>query len=291
MGILLHNEKLKVKISEQGGELISVISCGNHIEFIWTGDPDYWGRHAPILFPIVGKVKDNQYRIGEKTYELGQHGFARDRVFEVIEKEDSRVILSLKWDKTSLEIYPYKYNLKMIYELKGASLKISYIVENLDEQTIYFSIGAHPGFNCPLLPGEAMEDYYFEFDRDETCPVLPINDGGYMLHDKIPFLNSEKKIALRPELFKGDALIFKDLSSRKISLKNKKNDHVITMDFDGFPLLGLWSKPSGAPFVCIEPWFGHCDYEDFTGDFSDKSGMIALDTGKKFDCSYRIDFS
>ncbi|PKM57302.1 MAG: galactose mutarotase [Firmicutes bacterium HGW-Firmicutes-3] len=291
MAILLHNEKLKVVISEHGGELISVVGCDDNLEFIWTGDSDYWGRHAPILFPIVGKVKDNQYKIGEKSYKLGQHGFARDRVFEVIEKGDREVILSLKWDQTSIEVYPYKFNLKMIYELKDSSLKISYIVENLDEQTIYFSIGAHPGFNCPLLPGEVMEDYYFEFDQDETCPVLPINDGGYMLHDKIPFLNSEKMIALTPELFKGDALIFEDLSSRKISLKNKKNNHVVTMDFDGFPLLGLWSKPSGAPFVCIEPWFGHCDYEDFTGDFSDKSGIIALSKDRSFDCSYSIDFS
>jgi len=291
MAIKLHNEKLKVVISEQGGELISVVSYEDNIEFIWTGDPDYWGRHAPILFPIVGKVKDNQYKVGDKIYQLGQHGFARDRIFEVIEKEDSKVILSLKWDQTSLEIYPYKFNLKIIYELEESSLKISYIVENLDEQTIYFSIGAHPGFNCPLLPGEVMSDYYFEFDQKETCPVLPINDAGFMLHDKIPFLNSEKKIPLSPELFHRDALIFKGLSSRKISLKNNKNDHKITMDFDGFPLLGLWSKPSGAPFVCIEPWFGHCDYEDYTSDFKDKSGIIVLDTSRSFDCSYSIAFS
>lgn len=291
MLILLHNEKLKVTVSEQGGELISVVSCDDNLEFIWTGDSDYWGRHAPILFPIVGKVKDNQYKVGDKIYKLGQHGFARDRVFEVIEKEDKKVILSLKWDQTSLEIYPYKFNLKIIYELKDSSLKISYIVENLDKQSIYFSIGAHPGFNCPLLPGEVIEDYYFEFDQKETCSVTPINDAGYMLHDKIPFLNSEKKIPLSPKLFKRDALIFEGLSSRKISLKNNKNDHKITMDFDGFPLLGLWSKPSGAPFVCIEPWFGHCDYEDYTGDFSDKSGIIALSKDRSFDCSYSIDFS
>ncbi|PKM69099.1 MAG: galactose mutarotase [Firmicutes bacterium HGW-Firmicutes-2] len=291
MAILLRNETLRVEISEQGGELISVVSCDDNMEFIWTGDSDYWGRHAPVLFPIVGKVKDNQYRIGDKSYKLGQHGFARDRIFEVLEKGDSKVILFLKWDETSLEIYPYKFNLKMIYELKDSSLKISYIVENLDEQTVYFSIGAHPGFNCPLLPGEVMEDYYFEFDQDETCPVLPINDEGYMLHDKIPFLNSEKKIPLSPKLFHRDALIFKDLSSRKISLKSNKNDHIITMDFKGFPLLGLWSKPTGAPFVCIEPWFGHCDYEDFIGDFRDKSGIVALSKDKSFDCSYSIDFS
>lgn len=291
MAVKLHNEKLKVVISEHGGELISVVSRGDNIEFIWTGDPDYWGRHAPILFPIVGKVKDNQYKVGDKTYKLGQHGFARDRVFEVIEKGDAKAIFSLKWDETSLEIYPYKFNLKIIYELKDSNLKISYIVENLDKQTMNFSIGAHPGFNCPLLPGEIMEDYYFEFDRKESCDVTLINNEGYMLHEKIPFLESENMIPLSPELFKRDALIFEDLSSHKISLKSNKNDHKITMDYEGFPLLGLWSKPSGAPFVCIEPWFGHCDYEDYTGDFKDKSGIIALSTGERFDCSYSIDFS
>jgi galactose mutarotase-like enzyme len=291
MAIVLRSEKLKVEISEQGGELISVVRCDDNIEFIWTGDSDYWGRHAPILFPIVGKVKDNQYRIGDKSYKLGQHGFARDRIFEVIKKGDNKVILSLKWDQASLEIYPYKFNLKMIYELKDSKLLISYIVENLDEQTIHFSIGAHPGFNCPLLPGEVMEDYYFEFEQNETCSVTPVTGEGYMLHDQIPFLNAERKIPLNPKLFHRDALIFEDLSSKKISLKSNTNDHKITMNFDGFPLLGLWSKPSGAPFVCIEPWFGHCDYEDFTGDFRDKSGIIALNKEGSFDCAYSIDFS
>jgi galactose mutarotase-like enzyme len=288
MNIKLENELYEVLICEQGAELASMKDKNNGTEYIWTADPLHWSRHAPILFPIVGKVKDNHYTVDGKSYSLGQHGFARDMNFALSKKTSKSATFELRWDDNSLKYYPYKFKLSVSYILQVNTLYISYSVYNEDDKTIYFSIGGHPGFNCPLFQGESMEDYYFEFEKPETAYISLVTPDGLFYRDTKPYLNNEKFIALSPQVFDNDALVFKYLNSNKISLKSHKNSHKITVDFSGFPFLGLWSTAEGSPFVCIEPWFGHADYNDFSGDFKDKVGIVKLSQNNNFKCEYSI---
>jgi len=285
----LENDFLEVLADENGGELISIKGKEDNIEYLWKGDPEYWNRHAPILFPIVGKVKDNKYRIGDKEYKLGQHGFARDSKFEVISHNTNKIIFRLSSTEETLKKYPFKFELDIKYCLDLNNLKVTYIVRNTDKGKIYFSIGAHPGFTCPFLEAETMEDYYLEFDEKETAKGEVLHkETGLLTKDSQLELKHESIINLNKDLFKQDAIIFRNLKSTKVSLKNHKNSKKITVGFEGFPYLGVWSKPTGAAFVCIEPWFGHADSVDFNGDFSEKAGIIPLDKDAEFICTYTI---
>ncbi|MDO7976040.1 aldose 1-epimerase family protein [Oceanotoga teriensis] len=284
----ISNKNLKIVVDSSGAQLISIKNSSN-IEFLWTADKKYWGRHAPILFPIVGKVKNNEYTVNGKVFELGQHGFARDLEFDLKESSTSKLTYSLKYDENTLKKYPYKFELIITYEIIEDSLFINYEVINLDDKRIYFSIGAHPGFKCPILENESFEDYYLEFENNETINRECLNtELGLFSRKSIPYLKNEKIIKLNHELFNEDALIFKNLKSSKISLRNNKNEYSLTVDFKGFPFLGIWSQKGESPFICIEPWYGHADFEDFDGDFSDKEDSLYLDINKKFNCTYSI---
>lgn len=285
---ILKNQKLEIKIDKLGAQLTSIKDKEN-IEYLWTANEKYWARHAPILFPIVGKVKDNKYKIDNKEYNLNQHGFARDSEFEILKNEDDILIYRLKYNEESLKKYPYKFELLIEYKLIDNKLQIKYKVNNLDDKKIYFSIGAHPGFNCPLLEGEKFEDYYLEFDKKENLKRKMVdNKLGLYTGEYKEFMEEQKIINLNRELFIDDAIVFKDFDSNKISLKNNKNQKIISMNFEGFKYLGIWTKTDDAPFICIEPWYGCADQIDFVGEFKDKEGIIALDKKQEFECKYDI---
>lgn len=284
----LENSNIKITASPFGGELHNLTSKIDGTEFLWNGNEEFWKYHAPILFPIVGKVKDNKYIVEENTYSLPQHGLARISEFNMIKKTDTSIIFSLPYSNKTLEVYPYKFELQIRYDLIENGVKVSYKVINKDSKEIFFSIGAHPAFMCPIMPEETMNDYYFEFNKKETSSLLTLNAEGYFSHERLPYLNNKNIINLSKEVFKNDALVFDNLNSNKISLKSKNHNKSLTMDFTGFPYMGLWSKPTGAPFVCIEPWFGHSDYEDFTGEFKEKEGIQSLNIDEEFNCSYTI---
>ncbi|WP_317312087.1 aldose 1-epimerase family protein [Clostridium thermobutyricum] len=284
----LENSNIKITASPFGGELHNLTSKIDGTEFLWNGNEEFWKYHAPILFPIVGKVKDNKYIVEENTYSLPQHGLARISEFNMIKKTDTSIIFSLPYSSKTLEVYPYKFELQIRYDLIENGVKVSYKVINKDSKEIFFSIGAHPAFMCPIMPEETMNDYYFEFNKKETSSLLTLNAEGYFSHERLPYLNNKNIINLSKEVFKNDALVFDNLNSNKISLKSKNHNKSLTMDFTGFPYMGLWSKPTGSPFVCIEPWFGHSDYEDFTGEFKEKEGIQSLNIDEEFNCSYTI---
>ena len=286
--IQLENDDLEVVIQEKGAEIIHLKEKKSQTEYIWSGDEAYWGRHAPILFPIVGKVIDNTYRIKDNIYHLSQHGFARDMDFQVLDQTKTSISLTLSWNQETLKNYPYKFELIVCYTLRERILEVEYQVKNLEENMIYFSIGAHPGFRCPLNEGESFEDYSFIFENKETIDRIPISKDGLFETKKKPYLDNEDKIPLSHELFHEDALVFEDLKSDKISLIHEKTGQGIEVYFPKFPFLGLWSKPTGAPFVCIEPWFGHADYTNFQGDFRDKEDIISLKAKEVFHCSFQI---
>jgi galactose mutarotase-like enzyme len=285
----LGNEFLEVLADAKGAELTSIKGKKDNVEYLWKADPIYWNRHAPILFPIVGKVKDNKYKIGDKQFYLGQHGFARDNEFKVISESSNKVIFCLSSSEETLKKYPFKFQLDVEYYLVDNNLRVTYKVKNTDQEKIFFSIGAHPGFNCPLIESETMEDYYLEFSQIENANIEFVNPGtGLLTGVKELYLKSEKIINLDKDLFKKDALVFKELNSSQVSIKSHKNSKKVTVNFEGFPYLGIWSKPSGAPFVCIEPWFGHADFENFNGDFREKEGIIGLEKDKEFTSTYCI---
>lgn len=291
MNYKIENEFLKIEANTYGAELHSIKTKNNPTEFLWNGNEEYWKYHAPILFPIVGKVANNKYSVQGKTYELPQHGFGRISEYELIEQTKDSLTFELKFNSETLNVYPYKFSLKVIYKLIDNKIKVSYIVSNLDSETIYFSIGAHPAFSCALEAGETINDYYFEFNENETASIMELSTStGLYTGKNVPFLNNENKIPLAKEVFNNDALVFSNLNSNKIYLKSRNHNKYMSMDFTGFPYIGLWSKATGAPFVCIEPWFGHADYENFTGDFKDKEGVEALSIGNTFECSYVLEF-
>ena len=284
----LENENIRVVASSNGGELHSIKKINAETEYLWNGDERYWKYHAPVLFPIVGKVNGGKYKIDGIEYELPQHGLARTREFKLIEKSESRIVFELQYDEETLKVYPFKFVLRIGYTLMEYGVETSYEVINKDNKDIYFSIGGHPAYMCPINQGESFEDYYFEFDKVEKSSKILLNSNGLFTKNKELFMENSKELPLSIEIFKDDAIVFNDLKSNKISLKSRKSDKSVTMDFSGFPYLGLWTKPTGAPFVCIEPWFGHADYEDFNGDFKDKEGINKLAVGKSFKAAYLV---
>ncbi|WP_066896274.1 aldose 1-epimerase family protein [Clostridium nigeriense] len=289
MNYILENENIKISASTFGGELNNLITKNDNVEFLWSGDEKYWKYHSPILFPIVGKVLNNKYKVENSEYELPQHGLARTREFKMIEKDNNHIIFELLWSEDTLKIYPYKFSLRLSYELLENGVKVGYKVKNLDDKEIYFSIGGHPAFMCPILEGEKFEDYYFQFNQKENSDIMELaSDTGYFTGKTKKFFNNEDKINLNLELFKYDAIVFGDLKSTSITLKSNKNNKELTMDYTGFPYLAIWTKPTGAPFICIEPWYGHSDYKDFNGDLKDKKGIEKLQINEEFNAEYKL---
>lgn len=289
MNYILENNNVKISADTFGGELNNLFSKKDSIEFLWSGDEKYWKYHSPILFPIIGKVNNSKYIVDNNEYELPQHGLARTKEFNMIEKDDNHIIFELLWSEDTLKVYPYKFSLKLSYELLENGVKVGYNVSNLDDKDIYFSIGGHPAFMCPLMDGEKFDDYYFEFNQKETSGLMELDGAsGYFTGSKKPFFNNENIINLSMDLFKDDAIVFGDLKSNIISLKSRNHNKSLSMDFSGFPYLAIWTKPTGAPFVCIEPWYGHSDFYNFTGEFKDKEGVQKLNIGKSFTASYSL---
>lgn len=284
----LENSTIKITASTYGGEIHSITSKDDGTEYLWDGNPEYWKYHAPILFPIVGKVVDSKYKVDGKIYELPQHGLARTSEFELISQTEDELIFQLDYSEESLKIYPYKFSLNAIYYLEENTVSVTYNVKNLDDKKIYFSIGAHPAFRCPINNDDKLEDCYLQFNEKETSNKKILTEEGYLSHNKGECLNSTDTLMLSKELFKDDALIFDDLKSDMITIRSRNNDKALIVDFEDFPYMGIWAPKDGAPFVCIEPWFGHADYEDFNGEFSEKEGIISLEIEKEFNCTYKV---
>ena len=284
----IQNEYLQVRANQKGAELANIFSPKKNIEYVWTADSKFWGRHSCILFPTIGKVYNDTYRIGEKSYPMKQHGFARNVDFTLIEHRATKMLFELKSSPSSLEIYPYQFRLLVGYELLENKVKITYRVENTDNQAIYFSIGGHPGFNCPLLPDEKRSDYTLVFNQKETAVSHLLNDSGFFNGKTKMVLNKENRIPITDDLFDDDALVFRNMKSEEVSLENDQGEKILTFNFAGFPDLGIWSKNAEAPFVCIEPWFGLADRVDADWDFREKDGVMKLEEGDNFECVHIV---
>ena len=288
MNYEIKNEHIKAKIKSFGAELNSLQKIDEDLEYMWQGDSKYWNRHSPILFPIVGRLKNDSYTYQNQKYNMTQHGFARDKEFEVIKNEVDFIEFRLKSDEKTLEIYPFSFELYLSYKLEKNSLIVSYKVINKSDDKMLFSIGAHPAFNWTLKEDEKKEDYFLEFENIKQTKRYFLNDKG-LVYDSVDLKIIDNKIALNEELFKNDALVFEDLNIKTLTLKNSINENYIKLNFENFPYLGIWSKPTGAPFICIEPWFGVADDENSNQNFEDKKGIITLEKDEIFSCFYIIE--
>lgn len=285
----IENENLIVQINSKGAEVCSIFDKNSRVEHIWQADAEIWGRHAPILFPIVGQLEGGNYEYKNQTFKMSQHGFARDSEFKLKEKFDNSLIFELKSSGDTLMHYPYDFILTVLYRLEGRKLHVRYKVENTNSVEMPFSIGAHPGFNCPFSPEEDFEDYYLEFSEKETSDRLLFNDGLLTGAKEEKYLNNSNVLDLNYGLFDNDALIFDTIKSEYVTLKSTKHDKFLRIGVAGFPFLGIWTKPGkNAPFLCIEPWYGITDTRGAGLPFSEKQGRISIDPEGVFECSYSV---
>ncbi len=292
---LLKNKTLTLEINVLGAELTAITDHNTKTEYLWNGDPAYWKRHSPVLFPVVGSLKNQSYTYKEQVYTMPQHGFARDMEFQLIRKTDSEVRLRLEATRDTKKVYPFDFALEIGYRLTGRKITVMWKVINKDTASMYFNIGAHPAFMCPLKKGQSQSDYYISFDNRKPIHYLLINENGLAVKkpkEEQPILNTENGLLpITSHLFDRDALIIENNQSHCVSLLNSEKKPYITVRFDA-PLFGLWS-PAGknAPFICIEPWYGRCDSSDFNGSIEEKEWGNHIEAGKEFKASYTIDIA
>ena len=284
----LENNFLRVIAREHGAELTSIIDKKNNIEHLWQADPSFWNWHAPVLFPVIGRSLDDEIDIDGQKFRMEKHGFARNANFRLLDLTETSVVFSLKNNEQWQKIYPYKFEFLIRYKLLENTLQVSYEVINKDSKDIYFQLGGHPAFNVPFTEGGHYEDYYLEFEQVEKVARHYINKDGFFDGRKEIALANTNTLNLKPNLFNEDALIFKDLKSRKVTIRDKNSERYLAVDFKGFNYLGLWAK-SGAPYLCIEPWLGCADTVDKPTDFKGKEGIVKLETGGTFNVSFNIE--
>ncbi len=256
---------------------------------MWNADPKVWGSHAPILFPAIGSFKNNTCIIDGELYEIPKHGFVRhNEDFEVIEKDDTNLVVSLEDSNSTMKMYPFNFKLIISFNLVGKELKVNHTVKNTGTKNLPFSLGGHPGFACPLHNNEKYNDYYLEFEKYETASTTLLSHNGLITDYSKPILVKSRKLRLHDHLFDEDALIFKTLNSKSVSLKSSVSDQELRVTFNDFDYLGIWAKPK-ANFVCIEPWIGIADHENTDGDFLKKEGSKLLLPAEDFSASYSIE--
>ena len=236
--IQLRNGNLLVRINEKGAEMQSIQL--NELEYLWQADPDYWGKHAPVLFPIIGELKDGKYIFDNKEYHLPRHGFARDKTFEAKQSADTSAIFTLRSDTDTLAEYPFEFIFQVQYEIKQHTLYCSYIVQNVGNGDMYFSVGGHPAFRVPIIDHLKYEDYAVAFNNDTTLKLFLLQNG--LTNDNTETLAlDDKKLPLKSSLFYNDAIVLKHINSDQIKLYSDKDPHGLTFTFEGFPFFGIVS--------------------------------------------------
>ncbi len=285
----LENKNLSIKVNSFGAELCSVFSNDLHIEYIWQADPSIWARHAPNLFPLVGKLKNNLFVYKDKSYQLPQHGFARDNEFICVEQTDTELVFELTANNESLQKFPFHFSLQIKYVLTGNSLSINYAVFNPDNYDLYFSVGAHPAFNCPLEKHEKFEDYNLVFPGKNKLITNLLADGLIANDTKQISLHSNS-LPVSKNLFDNDALVCMNSQISEVQLVSSKTKHGVTMQCNNWLYFGIWTKKGTDQFVCLEPWYGIADMADSNNELTQKTGIIKLQPGQNFSCSFDISF-
>jgi len=272
----IENEYLIITAKKQGAELTSIFDKRTQIEHLWQAEPAFWGWHAPVLFPVVGRCKDDTILINRKTFTMEKHGFARKSTFKLIEKTELTMAFEMTHNPITKISYPYDFRFNIRYVLDGTKLDTIYEVVNQDKETMYYSLGGHPALSVPFFKEEKYEDYFIEFPMDEQLEREFINDEGFFTREKKPVLTTPSQLHLHSTIFDKDALIFKDIKSKTVKIRSKNHGRTVSITFDDFAYLGLWAK-NYASYVCVEPWLGCADNADFKGEFSTKEGIQHLE--------------
>ncbi len=281
MNVSIQNDFLKATINSKGAELVSMLNKTTFREYIWDGNPDFWGKHSPVLFPIVGTLKDNFYFYENKKHELSRHGFARDLEFEMLQETESEVTFSLKATEFTKSNFPFDFELQIKYSLSNSKLNIGYTIFNLGNKKIPFSIGAHPAFALP----ENFENYTLEFEKQENLDCFVLEND--LISTSYPIFLKEKKLPLTYSIFEKDALIFKKIDSKKISIL-ENNLPLLSIHFKDFKNFGIWTKKD-AKFICLEPWLGYSDTTTSNGNIFEKEAIIVLESRQNKSCHFSIE--
>ncbi|UMY64434.1 MULTISPECIES: aldose 1-epimerase family protein [unclassified Flavobacterium] len=278
--ITLQNNLLNATVRFKGAELVSLRDAKGR-DYMWEGRPDVWGKHAPVLFPIVGTLKDNQYRYNGVTYTMGRHGFARDKTFSLEQQSGSEAVFLLTDDAETRAMYPFAFEFRIRYRLSDSTLTVTYEVRNTDTSILFFSVGGHPAFALP----QAFDSYSVAVEPAAVLTYRLLDRD--LLSDETAELDATSgHFALDYRLFERDALVFTSQSCKTLTIREEGHD-LLSVDLRDFPDVGLWTKP-GAPFLCIEPWHGYADTTDASGVLENKKGIRQLASGQDFHTAYTI---
>ncbi len=286
----IYNDEIELLIDSHGAELRSLKAMGT--EYLWQADATYWARSSPVLFPFVGGLKNKEYRHKGVTHSMTQHGFARDMEFQLKEQTADSITFVLQDNEVSREKYPFPFLLEIKYTLIGTEVEVSWRVLNTGAESLPFSIGAHPAFNCPLHINEKQSDYSFvlrkqgkELTQFQNTLLTP---QGLATRNQVVIPLSDGRLPITEDLFDGDALVIEECQADEVAILDPTGKEYVRVTFD-MPLFGLWSPPKkNAPFVCIEPWCGRCDGEDFAGELAEREYSQSLESGSEFTISYKI---
>lgn len=278
----LQNDCLQIEVKDFGAVLTHVRSVQSGHEFLWQGNPDIWNGQSPILFPIIGRLLEDKCRIDGTEYEIIRHGLARHRAFELVKERDNELVFLQKSDAETKKAFPYDYELSVSFALDGNRLTVTHTVQNPNDRTMHFSLGAHPAFNCAL--GDRLV-----FEKKETLQSERIDTASILTGTLDPILENEDTLILTEHLFDKDALIFEGVQSDFVTLHCRGSRAAVRFTFGDAPFLAIWSKPA-APFVCIEPWHGINDGYTPVADFSQKRGIVALPADERFSFAWQAEF-
>ena len=285
----IENEKLRASFQLHGGELISLYDKSKQQELIWQADPAFWGRHAPVLFPFVGKVNGGEYRVNGQTYTMGQHGFARDMDFQLKDQTETTITFELRSSEETMAKYPFAFQLEIRYVLAGDVLEVHWKVTNPAAETMYYSIGAHPAFSVDAAQKEAYRVRLGNADQTLSYIYIdPETAGADWEHVQELALDGDGSVQAKKELFEKDALIFDDGQITEASIVTPEGETMVTVRCPGFPSFGLWSPSKDAGFICLEPWVGRVDNNGFDGELKDKYGEQSLAAGASQSYVYEI---
>jgi galactose mutarotase-like enzyme len=284
----IQSDALEVSIQQKGIELSSIKNKHTGTEYMWQADPKFWTGQAPVLFPIIGSLKDQLTMINGTEYHIPKHGIVRHSTKPTITNHTTESItFRLHWDDETLSVYPFRFVLDVTFKLEGNQLDVSHTIRNLDVKVMPYNLGAHPAFNCPLRNDEQYSDYSIKFEHVEDVHSWLIDNAGLLTDSSIPMLENSRELKLHEHMFDDDALIFTSLKSNNVTLKSEALGEILRVDFHDFPYLGIWAKP-GAPFVCIEPWHGITDHQHTDGQFLSKEKLRMLKPGTEESLSYQI---
>lgn len=285
--IIIENEKLRAVISPEGAELQSLISKETGIEYMWSGDAAYWSKHSPVLFPIVGALKDDTYYYKDKAYYLPRHGFARERTFLKDQVSSVEAVFTLTQDAATLAVFPFAFSLGLRYRLQDNTLTCTYEVSNTGYDELLFSIGAHPAFAVPMVKGTTYTDYFLKFNKSEQLHRWKLEGALIADHAEV-LLTQNGKLPLQHELFYEDAIVLKNLQSNSITLGCANHQHGLHFNFDNFPFFGIWAARD-ANFVCLEPWCGIADSVNHDQQLTNKEGIITLAANTNWQRNWKVE--